>query len=257
MEIKPLHYNLTYTTINGDPRKIAILQVMFGNSFNEVILTTEQLIKFLENPFTHFHIQKVDSNLMGIIFENLNVFTKMEIVNYLYARIEYIDYLQLQFSAAYVYDNDLEQIKFKYIKFAKEVMKLPSELKYISSCLGSYLQTADKTTRKMTPTQITLFRNASATLNKIRQLFSRHELNFMDYKVGVMSNIHMNEHIAGVVFDLAELSGVHLLAVLGENEYDNTANPAAPKIKELILRQENVNVHGKDEKRERIYVKYK
>ena len=102
MEIKPLHYILRTEGFTERNKKLIVLETYFGNKHTEHIISTDQLIKFLENPFCHFHIQRIESSLMGIIFENLNCFNKMDIVKYLYARIEYIDYLQLQFSAAYV-----------------------------------------------------------------------------------------------------------------------------------------------------------
>lgn len=257
MEIKPLNYNIRgYYNKNTKKRDI-ILQVQYGYSSRNVTITEQQLIKFLENPFTHFHIGQIDTGLSNLVFDNLNCFTKMDIVNYLYQRIEWIDYIQLQFSAAYVYDNELEKIKFEYIKFTKEIMKMPSELKFMSSCLGSYLFTANSTTKQMTPTQISIFRSASSHFAKIRQLFAKRDLDFSKYTIGVMSNVDMNVHVAGIIFSLFEVHGVKLIAVLSDSNFDNAANPSVPKIKEVIMREENVkDKYGLTEKRERIYVKY-
>jgi hypothetical protein len=182
----------------------------------------------------------------------------MEIINYLNSCIEWIDAIQLQFSAAYVYDNDLEKIKFDYIRFIQELMKMPSELKFMSSCLGSHLFTANRNSRQMRPAEITLFRAASLTLSKIRNLFSSRGLDFTKYTIGVMCNVDITQHIAGVIFELRQINGVRLIGVLTSDNYSNTTNYQAPKIKEVILREENVtDKNGLTEKRERIYVKYK
>lgn len=251
MEIKALSYGLS----KGYSDRDVHLNVSFGDHYTQSILTLEELEAFLSNPFTHFHIGHVDAGISTIIYNNLVCFSKMELVNYLYQRIQYIDYLQLQFSASYTYDATLEKIKFSYVKFAKELMKMPSQLKYISSSLGQHLNIAYRG-KSMTPWQLKLFRDASSTFMKIRELFNKNSIDFHSYKIGIMSNSDMTKHVYGVVFNMSEINGVHLLGVLGESNA-NSAVPSAPKIREVIMREENVkDKHGKDEKRERIYIKY-
>lgn len=253
MELKHLEYNLRYT-----PRfknKID-LEVLYHYYSSNVELTEEQLIKFIQNPFTHFHIINVDTGLSKVVFDNLVCFSKMTIIEFLNTRIRWIDFMQLQLSAAYVYDKNLERIKFEYIRTIKQIMKLPSELKYLNSSLGVYFHTAHKNNREMTPTQITLFRNASLTFTKIRELFNKHNLDFSKYTIAVMSNYGAEDNIAGIWFPM-NIDASGMLAVLPDDNYDNIAIPKSPDIKEVIFREENVKVKGKDEKRERIYVKYK
>jgi hypothetical protein len=257
MEVKPLFYELETEAINYKDVRRPILSSTYGNKRTRTNLTQDQLIKFLDNAFTHFRIASVDPALSPIIFDNLVVFSKMEVVNYLYSRIRWIDYVQLQYSAAYVYDDALEQIKFKYIRFVKELMKFPSELKYMSCALGSHLKRANKNTRKMYPVEIRLFREASPHFTKMRELFSKHGLDFTKYDIGIMSDAFMEHHVAGVLFQLHEVNGVNLLGVLSNSNFDNTGTPSTPKIKEVVMREENVkDKFGMMEKRERIYVKY-
>jgi hypothetical protein len=137
-------------------------------------------------------------------------------------------------------------------------MTFPSELQYMSSRLSSHLYTADRTTRQMPAPQIPLFRSVSGTLSKIRNLFSARGLDFTKYKIGIMTNADNSVKIAGVIFDLRQVNGVHLIGVLNTENYDNTINYQAPKIREVVMREENVtDKNGLTEKRERIYVKYK